>query len=201
MMVNYHALAEYFKLHGGRVLQAKHREEGLVFSVFFTKSSEPAFTSTQFTFDQAFEACSPDDFFVLKKSIQQNYELMSLEQLLAFLRISLYDPQILRDMAPFLIEQIKNASEIQQECLYEAVCRGRDLFYPIGEPIDLYLLLARIYIHLFRYTEALTCLQASRSFFGVNAEVEEIITTIPPECRPAEFQLDDGSIFSKDKDI
>jgi len=183
MMVNYHALAEYIKLIDGKTLQSKHREDGLVFSVFLTKSANPAFTEILNTFNQVIEAESPDDFFVLKRMMQQHYDSMTLEQLLAFARLSLYDPQIFRDMLPRLISFSQNLIDDQHENLNQVAQRVWDLFFPIGETINLYHLLAKLFISLSRYKEAYDCLKASQCFFGTSLEYQEILGLIPDHSK------------------
>jgi len=183
MMVNYHALAECIKLNDGKTLQSKHREEGLVFSVFLTNTANPAFIQLQNAFNQVIETASPDDFFVLKRTMQQHYNSMTLEQLLAFVRLSLYDPQIFRDMLPVLIGLSQNMPDNKHENLYQVAQRVWDLFFPIGEPINLYHLLARLFITLSRYKEAYDCLQASQCFFGTSLEYQEILGLIPDHSK------------------
>lgn len=178
MMVNFHALNGFLQQQGGQVAQSKHREEGLVFSAFMTGETPTNALETSWAFRESIEEDSPDDFFMLKKAFEPHYASSTLEQLLAFLNLSGDDPQIFRDMYPFLLELAKTADVRQQEELYDATCRVWKMFYPIGEPINLQIPLAKMFIFLSHSAEALECLRSSQFFYGPNDEVNLLIEQI-----------------------
>ncbi|NMC52176.1 MAG: hypothetical protein GYA48_00875 [Chloroflexi bacterium] len=174
MMVNYHALAALTRLNGGQAFQSKHRNEGLVFSAFLFGASHAVNEKTRQTFHKTIETANPDDFFMWKKAIQPHYSRLSLEQLLAILRISGYDPQIFGETAHLLLEYAQTADPHQKDWITEAARRVFQLYYPIGEALNLYLPLARLFLSLSKQPEAQACWQASREFFGPSAEMDSL---------------------------
>ncbi|MEA4909370.1 MAG: SAM-dependent methyltransferase [Anaerolineaceae bacterium] len=180
MIVNFHALDTFLAARGGQAFHSKHRDEGLDITAYLVEDPPLDGAETRGTFHAAIEAASPDDFFVLKKAFEPHYASSTLDQLLAFLRLSGYDPQIFKSMAPYLLDQAPGADPRQQERLFEAAGEVCKLYYPIGEPFDLLLALARIYIALSAYPEALDCLRLSQVYRGPTRETDALIAQIQP---------------------
>jgi hypothetical protein len=179
LKVNFHALAGYIQQQGGQALFSRHREEGLVFAGFMAGAAPACVRETRRAFREAIEEGGPDDFFLLKKAFEPYYDSVTPEQLLALLQISGDDAQIFRGMYPRLLSLAGSADLHQQERLYIAACRVWKMFYPIGEPFDIQLALAKLFIALARYSEALDCLRSSREFYGQSAETDALID----QCR------------------
>ncbi|KPL78845.1 hypothetical protein ADN00_06415 [Ornatilinea apprima] len=175
MKVNYHALAAFTRQSGGQAFQSKHRDEGLVFSTFLFGASANLLQSARRAFNMTFETASPDDFFVWKKALQPYYSQLPLEQLLAILRLSGYDPQIFGETFHLLLEYAQTADPRQKDWIAEAARRVFLLYYPIGEALNLYLPLARLFLSLSRQPEAQACQRASREFFGPSTEMDTLL--------------------------
>lgn len=180
MKVNYHALAALTRQSGGQAFQSKHRSEGLVFSAFLFGASPGLSESARRAFNKIIETANPDDFFMWKKAIQLQYSQLSLEQLLAILRLSSYDPQIFGETAHLLLEYAQTANPHQKDWIAEAARRVFQLYYPIGEANNLYLPLARLFLSLCRQPEAQDCWQASRASFGSSTEMDDLLSQATP---------------------
>jgi hypothetical protein len=176
MQVNFHALAEYFRLLGGQAFHAAHRAEGLVISAFLLGSLPGSYGETRLAFEEAVEQAGPDDFFMLKKAVEGQYAEFTLEQILAYVRLSGYDATIFTGCVPALLRQIDPADLTQGELVYAVVERVRAGYYPIGEEINLFKLLAKVFIAISAYEDAMGCLKEAAAWYPADAETGEMMS-------------------------
>ena len=111
----------------------------------------------------------------LKKAVEEQYDKFTLEQLLAFIRLSGYDGTIFAGCVDALLPQIDPADLIQGDLVYEVAGRVRAGYYPIGEEINLFKLLARIFVAISAYEDAFSCLKESAAWYPVDEETQEMM--------------------------
>ena len=134
-MVNYHAIASYVELAGGRPLQTDHYQNNIQVSAYLFGTEKSA--ETEIAFQQAVVTGGPDDFFALKEAVEPRYGEMSLPQLLSFLRLSHFDADLFRDCAEVLVTLVKEADPVWYGDV-AAVLEAIDKQYlPLGEGDDL----------------------------------------------------------------
>ena len=177
MPVNFHAVGDFFLRRGGQAVFTQQRDEGLVIAACTLGSFAPDSVDTHLAFQEAVENDGPDDFFQLKKAVEGGYTEFTLDQLLAFLRISGYDANIFFACAGSLLQQAELATDSQQDRLYDVLCRVWDMYYPIGEPQNVPEMLAKVFISICRYREALSCLHWSISLYGENETIRQLVET------------------------
>lgn len=164
MMVNYHAVAEYTALLGCKTLQTSHRDTSLCIAAFlFGKPSHHSIETSQ-AFHEVIEKDGPDDFFMIKKALENQYDKLSLQQILAYLRLSGWDASIFMGVFPSLLAQLEAAPSASYQELYQAVRKIWDLYYPIGEENDLAFQLAMLLQAMGFYPEALEFYNYSLQF-------------------------------------
>jgi tetratricopeptide (TPR) repeat protein len=93
MMVNFHAIARYFKLRGGDYHLQTPREglRTVAFAMGFNFESMPA---TQSVIQQHIEGLSPADYFTLHKRVRDHFEEYDLATLTSHLIFAAWDPHI-----------------------------------------------------------------------------------------------------------
>ena len=164
--VNYHAIAEYVVKSGGEVLTTAYRHANLAVSAFLLGGR---YGETCLAFDQAIEHFGPDDFYTLCRGLREQPGPLDIAQLLALVRLSAFDPRVLRDCLPALWEKLDNASEVQRQELARAIERAAANYYHLGEPRDLLFEFAMLSYSLGNYGGGLALYCRSRQYYGDDA--------------------------------
>jgi len=171
MMVNYHAIGKYVQKHGGCSLHTEHRHAHLNISAFLLGSHPGGYSETSQAYREAIENCGPDDFYTLKKAIEHGYDSWSLEQLLAYIRLSGFDAKIMLACYPALLDHLDHAPESSKRELYRVIQKVWNVYYPVAEDQDLAYHLGVVLYELDYYDEALDFFKRSDEFYGHDATV------------------------------
>lgn len=176
--VNFHAIAEYFRNHGGQVLAPRHRHKNLLVVGFLLGAPPSGYGATNEVFTDTLVRCGPDDFMELKAAIltqaqAQAYRgTLTLQQILALLRLGGGDPELLRQCLPALLQQVQEAAPERQQEVAAAIQEAWALYYhighsgPSGADQDLPFGLGQI-LHAMNFSaEALTMFERSRALYG-----------------------------------
>lgn len=166
LMVNYHAIGQYVHHQGGTFLTTPHRHRSLNICAALFGTHPHNHPETQLAFNQAVVQNSPDDFFVLKKAIEKHSDSLSIEEILAYLRLSNWDAAIFLDCFPTMMEQLENLPASLEEELFWIVQNVWDTYYPIGENRDLAFYLGMLLYSMEYFPEALEYLQQSQRIYG-----------------------------------
>lgn len=196
MAVNFHAMSQYTRLRGGETYCTCHRPDGLVLSAHLLGGMPGAFLETQQVFQEAIEDGGPDDFFMLKKAVEPQYDGLPLDQLLAILRLSGYDSTLLAGMLPAIEQQLPVLDEARQEQLFAVLNRVWDMAYPIGEGFNLPLVMAKLYASLGCIHEALACLEEAQSIYGTNEETARLLDRLHQHDWGIDMSLDRGTVLN-----
>jgi tetratricopeptide (TPR) repeat protein len=164
MMVDYQIIGERCRQLGGHVIHPSHRHESLNVSAFLFGGGE--FAETRQAYADAIEKFGPDDFNTLKEGFARVYDSMSLENLLAFLRLSRWDYRRFFECLHVLKERLPDAPDARKQDVYEAARRVWDAYLPIGEEEDLAFHIGTLLLEMEFYKEALEFLQRSVDFYG-----------------------------------
>jgi tetratricopeptide (TPR) repeat protein len=173
LMVNYHAIGLHVEQQGGRFFTTPQRHASLhVCAALFDDSLSEggdAFPETALAFAEDIGQTGPDDFFMLKRFIQGNARHLSLEQLLAYMRLSGWDAANFWGCYDAFM---RHADESERPLRDELVAMANavwDMYYPLGEERDLAFALASLMHEIECYPEAITYLQHSRRLYGDDA--------------------------------
>lgn len=169
MMVNYHAIGQYFRNCGGQVLHTSRHHANINACAFLMGDHPGGYNETQQAYCQAIEECGPDDFYTLKKGIEKHYEDLSLEELTALLRLSGCDSRIFLDAFPALLDLIESASEAMRQELYQTIQQVWDNYYHLGEERDIAFYLAMLLYGMKYYPDAIDYFQRSLDLYGPDA--------------------------------
>ncbi len=93
MMVNFHAIAEYFKRSGGDAfLQTSRR--GIKTSVFFSNTKLTELPETQIAVKENVEGLSPADYFTLHRRMSDSFKECKLETIASYMHFAGWDPHM-----------------------------------------------------------------------------------------------------------
>jgi len=166
MMVNYHAIGRYLHAQGGELLRTSHLAPFFSVSVGVAGTPPGGTIETRMAVDEQLERLGPDDFCSLAMTIQTNYEAMTLEQLLAWLRLSGGDPRALLGAFPTLARHLPAASTTEREELRRLLHQTWDAYFPIGERQDLPFHLGALFLAMGSHREAARYFQRSLDTHG-----------------------------------
>lgn len=93
MMVNFHAMGEYFKNSGGDSFLQTSRK-GIKTSVFSSGFKLSEMPETRLAIDEDIEGFSPSDYFTLHRRMSDSFQECSLETIAAHMHLAGWDPHI-----------------------------------------------------------------------------------------------------------
>lgn len=169
MLVNYHALARHVRHLGGTALYTRRRVCSLRICALALGRREEELAETRYAFDEAVEIQGPDDFFTIKKGMEQAYDALTAEQALAFLRFSGGDANIFLGLFPRLMALAPEMDEGVRRELCAVVRQVWEMFLPIGEERDLAFHLGLLLATADQYPEALDLFTQSLCLYGPDA--------------------------------
>ncbi|MEN3326520.1 MAG: hypothetical protein V7638_1327 [Acidobacteriota bacterium] len=167
MMVDYQIIGEYCRNLGASVLHPARTAGHLNISAFMFGKVPCDFVETRQAYAEAIEKFGPDDFFILKEPFEQIYPVLTLDQILAFLRLSCWDYKRFHESLPALKEHLPVMTDLQKRQLHEAILKVWDSYLPIGEESDLAFELGTFLLEMEFYEEALEFLQRSVELYGM----------------------------------
>ena len=166
LMVNYHAIGQYVEQQGGVYLTTPHRHNSLNICAAIFGNHPQNYPETSLAFKSGIVQNNPDDFFTLRQVLAEHYNTLSIEQILAYLRLSGWDGAVFLDCFSAIMAKVENLASSVQEELFWAVQNIGENYYPIGEQQDLPFYLGMLLYNLEYFPEALEYLQQSRQIYG-----------------------------------
>jgi hypothetical protein len=166
MEVNFHALGEYFRGHGGQVLRTTSPLANLCVVAFLMGPHPEGYPETSLAFADRIERFGPDEFFSVRKAIEKSYGTLSLEQILAWLRLCRADPYTLNQCLPVLMERAPSASLREQAAILQAIRLAWEMYYHVGGEPNLPFGLGRLLSAMGNFPEALRYYQRAEELFG-----------------------------------
>ena len=166
MMVDYQIIGEYCRHLGARVLNPPVPPEHLNVSAFLFGDTPGDFIETRHAYAEAVEKFGPDDFVILKEGVSRVYESLSLDEILAFVRLSCWDYKRFCEYLPALKKHLPGMTDVQKQKLHDAIGRVWDCYLPIGEHADLAFDLGTLLVEMEFYADALDFLQCSIALHG-----------------------------------
>lgn len=166
MMVDYQIIGEYCRHLGAQVLHPTGPTAHLNISAFMFGDLPGGFIETQQAYAEAIEKFGPDDFFTLKEGVAQVYDALTLDEILAFLRLSCWDYKRFCECLPAVKKHLPAMTDHQKQQLHEAILKVWDSYLPIGEDSDLAFDLGTLLLEMEFHAEALEFLQRSVDLYG-----------------------------------
>lgn len=112
------------------------------------------------------EQFSPADQFVIKRVIEGSYSVLTVHEILSYLRFSTYDPKALKRAMPRLAEIVSQLTAHQLFSIEKVIVKTWDNYYPLGEQDDLAFLIASFFYEADLYVQALFFFERSAELYG-----------------------------------
>jgi tetratricopeptide (TPR) repeat protein len=164
--VNYHAFKSFCENGGGIALFPAHGHRSVNVSCLLMLDGAASYVETQRAYRRYVQDFGPDDFFTIAQHAQKHAEQMTVEDILAYLRLSLYDGHQLAHYMPRLIELAPKLDQDEREAVRDAVDRAWDLYFPLGEAPDLASEIACLLYEMDDYGGALAFFRHSIEIYG-----------------------------------
>lgn len=168
MMVNYHSLGRWFARQGGEMLETSHFHASLTIVACLLGTPPGGLVETRLAFDDAIEKAGPNDFFDLKRALDDQYGGLTLEQILAWLRFSGWDSNIFLACFPRLMELAEHASDVLRIEVYRMAHEVWKTHFPLSEARDLAFHLGVVLCEIQCYVEAMAFFEESIVAYGRN---------------------------------
>ena len=167
MMVDYQIIGEYCRHLGAQVLHPAGPTDHLNISAFMFGDLPDEFIETRQAYAEAIEKFGPDDFFTLKGGVAQIYDVLALDEILSFVRLSCWDYKRFCECLPAVKKHLPDMTDFQKQQLHEAVLKVWDTYLPIGEDSDLAFELGTLLLEMEFYEAALDFLHRSLDLHGI----------------------------------
>ncbi|WP_112237930.1 hypothetical protein [Kribbella monticola] len=159
LMVNFDLLARWVRRRGGVGILPAEPANSLVVGAFVQGPVAEPERFTTWVQDQLVDT-GPDNTFSLRPLLGTAAAL-SLEAMLASLRLSRCDPTLLIEFLPALLDVLPGAPEVTKLEMQRILGQVWDNYFPIGEPIDVALCLGLLLSAIQRFPEAIEFLELS----------------------------------------
>jgi hypothetical protein len=166
--VNYHAIKAYCERSGGLALFPGARHNSVNISACLMVERAADHRETRRAYERQVQDFSPDDFYTIATHARAAIAQMSVVEILAYLRLGHYDAHQFGRYLPRLIELAPRLERDQHRAVSEAVDRVWDLYFPLGERLDLADSIARLLYEMDDYAHALGYFQRSIDIYGPN---------------------------------
>lgn len=163
LMVNFDLIARYVRSKGGRAVLPAQPARSLVVGVFARPGpADPAGLVDPDGFAAAVQDhlldVGPDNYFTLRPLLGA---ATSLAAMLAGLRLARFEPGLLIELLPRLLEELPGAAEPVRSEVAQVLDRVWRCWFPIGEPVDLALCIGLAFSAMDRFPQAVEYLELS----------------------------------------
>jgi tetratricopeptide (TPR) repeat protein len=169
MDVNYHLIATWVRDRGGAVFAHQHHSASLNVSGFLLGDWADDAPETAAAFYDAVERFGPDDYFSIKKALEEQHANMSVRQVLALIRLSCFDPLLLTQCIPTLYKKLETRQEAAE--IRRAIDRVWSRYYHLGEGMDLAFHIGTMLGQMGQFDEALVFFERSLELSGDDTSV------------------------------
>jgi len=169
MLVDYQLIGAYVGRLGGLARHPAHAHRALSVSAFlFGYDSDQAAETLQ-AYDEMVERFGPDDFATLKEGVECGDDQFTLEETLAFLRLSRWDHLRFLNALQRIRAGIDSYTAEQRQSITAAAHATWEHYFPIGDLEDLAFEIATLLLEMGCYEDALSFFQQSADLHGMEA--------------------------------
>lgn len=166
LMVNFHAIAEYFTQIGGDSFFQTLRT-GIKTCLFMSGFKLAELPETQFAANRLVEGFSPSDYFILHRYISDTFSEAHLELLATHLTITCYDPYMYHRLNQRICTLLPEADGPTVEYLIHIIDKIARNFYYIPGTHDIMFDIAYLHHTLKHYEQAFNYYEKSMEIFGM----------------------------------
>lgn len=164
--VNYDAIARFCENDEGAALLPAFHHQSVSVSAFLMVDDAGEHVDTQRAYRRHVEEFGPDDFYTLTRYLRKHIESMSLEELLACVRLAHHDATQFARYLPRLLALAPDLDEDGRSAVATTIERVWALYFPLGDASDLAFDVARVLYEMDDYRGAIRFFQQSLAAYG-----------------------------------
>lgn len=170
MMVNFDAIGKYVENLGGEIKLASNNE-GMKTNVLMMGSHFDSMPESNWAYSQFAEHFCTKEFLLVKNEMIQNPDDLNLQQILALLKMSYWDPDIFMSIANSLSNQVGQASRFYLLELREGMQAIYNNYYFMPNYKNILFELGRLYHVIGDFDDAILRYRESEKCFGEDPSV------------------------------
>jgi len=164
--VNYHAFKIFCEQQGGLALFPDHEHTSINIGCFVLVHEVERYSETRSAYQRSVQDFGPDDLYRIYRSARQQSGDMSVDDILAHLRLSLYDSHQCRYYLPRLLELAPTLDKNKRQAVTSAIEQVWKAYFPLREVFDLPYQIADLFYALEDYQHALLYFERSVKIYG-----------------------------------
>ncbi|MDF1796191.1 MAG: tetratricopeptide repeat protein [Coxiellaceae bacterium] len=165
MMVNYDAIAQYFKFQDGDVIMQSHRK-GLKTNVFTLGAHFSELPETKRAIERHVQGVGPSDYFVYHRHISDSYTNLQADILASHMNFACWDPYMFHRLSPRINEVLGQADAATRQYLTDGMAKIEANYYYMPASHDTMFDIG-IFFHTTKdYRTALNFYEKSEQLFG-----------------------------------
>ncbi|WP_339717366.1 SAM-dependent methyltransferase [uncultured Sneathiella sp.] len=168
--VNFHAISEYVALRKGRYFSPGHAKSSLEMAGILMNPGRRQNRHLAHRFNMHIRDTGPDEFFMLKKMAEENFETHSLPRILALFRMGHGDIKLFRGCSAALLKALSGANEFERDSVVAELMKVDDIFFRCDRTADPAILILQILLSLNAKKETLQILSRNRKFLEQTPE-------------------------------
>jgi SAM-dependent MidA family methyltransferase len=135
-MVNYHAFHAFCERSGGLSLFPNHYVH-INIGCFLLLDTPEEYLATRHAYHQNIRDYGPDDFYSISTHARRGLGEMTVEEIVAYTRLSAYDGHLFAHYLPRLRQLIPALTQQEQQVIIETIKQVWRGYFPLGEAQDL----------------------------------------------------------------
>lgn len=164
--VNYHAFARWCEQDGGRALTPASSHRSIDVVALLKLAGADDCLETRRAYGRHVQELGPDGFYSITKHARRYIPQMSAEDILAYLRLSRHDSHQLGRYLPRLMELAGELDAATRADLVAAIEAVWELYFPLGEDLDLANRIAALLYAIDDFARALVFYERSIAIYG-----------------------------------
>ncbi|MEH6527756.1 MAG: hypothetical protein V7723_16935 [Sneathiella sp.] len=134
--VNFHAVSKYLEQIGGNFYAPEHSKSSLETVGLVTNLGKSKYKSLTHAFQSHIRNFGPDEFFMLKKVVERNFDSHNFQNIIGLLRISHWDAKFFCGCAPALKESLETLDLWQKKAVVQVLCNVDDTYFRCDNTVD-----------------------------------------------------------------
>jgi tetratricopeptide (TPR) repeat protein len=168
LSVNYHAFASFCSAAGGLALTpvSHHTSINVIGLMMLADAGRHA--EVQKAYRRHVQEFGPDSFYAITRHARETIPRMSTDDVLAYLRLSRHDSHQFGRYLPRLMELAPEFDDAAREDVTAAIEHVWEMYFPLGEDLDLANRIAALLYAMSDYPRALDYFERSMEIYGAD---------------------------------
>lgn len=168
LQVNYHAFAQFCTEAGGVALLPTDHHNSINVVGLLMLADAHDHSETERAYHRHVREFGPDHFYSITKHARKTIAEMSVEDILAYLRLSRHDSHQFGRYLPRLLELAPEFDVATRVDVTAAIENVWDMYFPLGEDLDLANRIAGLLYAMDDHSAALTYFERSMAIYGAD---------------------------------